>query len=177
MGHLALRLLLLFATGAPGVPAHERRSADAVCQARQRELSFARSLQRHDRSAFAAHLVEDAVFDANSAKPTRGRDAVTRAWSGIIERKSARLTWYPEHVVVAGDGALATSSGPYLFENRTATAKSHYTTGRFATTWARGDDGVRRVVFDGGQDPRPADEAAVKSFEAGRKVDCPASAA
>lgn len=174
MEHLALPLLLLLVTATPGVPAHQDASAKAVCQVWQRELSFAQSVQRHDRSAFAAHLVEDAVFDANSAKPTQGRAAVTRAWSGIIEGETVRLSWYPEHVVVAAKVALATSSGPYLLENRAATAKTRYTIGRFATTWLRGNDGIWRVVFDGGEAPRPADEAAVTSFEAGRKLDCPA---
>ncbi len=148
-------------------------ATDAVCQVWQRELSFAQSVQRHDRAAFAAHVAHDAVFDANAPNPTRGREAILRNWAGILAGKSVRLRWYPQQVVVARGGTLAYSSGPYLFENRGPAANARYTAGHFATTWARESDGVWRVVFDGGDKGRPADAAVLAAFDSGRRRACP----
>ena len=165
--------LLLAAPCALTMTAQAAPSADAACQVWQRELSFAQSVQRHDRAAFAAHVARDAVFDANTPNPTRGRNAIERNWAGILDGKTVRLHWYPHQVVVAHGGTLAYSSGPYLIENRDPRAKAHYMAGHFATTWARGSDGVWRVVFDGGDAARPADAAAVAAFDSGRRSACP----
>ena len=173
MKYQALFLLMLAASWVPTANAQHPAPTDAACQVWQRELSFAQSLQRDDRAAFVAHIADDAVFDANSATPVRGREAIVKQWAGILDGKAVSLRWYPQHVVVAGAGKLAYSSGPYLFENRAPNAKQRYTTGRFATTWARGSDGIWRVAFDGGDDGKAADPATVQAFEAGRRRDCP----
>lgn len=164
--------LLLAATCAFTMTAQAAPSTDAACQVWQRELSFAQSVQRHDRAAFADHVAPDAVFDANTPHPTRGREAILRNWAGILAGRTLRLRWYP-HQVAVHDGTLAYSSGPYLIENRDPSAKTHYTLGHFATTWARGNDGIWRVVFDGGDEGRPADAAAVAAFDSGRRRACP----
>lgn len=102
-----------------------------------------------------------------------GLAAIVKHWSRIIDGNAVTLNWYPQHVVVAGDGTLAYSSGPYLLEDRAPNAKTHYVAGRFATTWARGSDGIWRVAFDGGDEGKSADKAAVKAFEVARRQDCP----
>ncbi|MEO6798463.1 MAG: DUF4440 domain-containing protein [Rhodanobacter sp.] len=168
-----LPLLLLAATCVPAANAQPAVATEAACQVWQRELSFAHSVQQHDRAAFAAHLANDAVFDATTATPTRGRAAIVQHWVGLLDGKMVKLRWYPHQVVVSGRGTLAYSSGPYLVENRAPNAQPRYTTGHFATTWARGSDGVWRVAFDAGDEGKPADKAAVDAFEAGRRADCP----
>lgn len=175
MKYRNLFLLALAAACAPMVNAQQSAWPDSACQVWQRELSFAQSAQQHDGAAFAAHLAEDAVFDAGSAKPTRGRDAIAHEWAGIIEGKTVRLHWYPRHVVVAGGGTLAYSSGPYLLENRAPDAKTRYTTGHFNTTWVHGGDSIWRIAFDAGDAGEPADETEVAAFLAGRRATCPAA--
>lgn len=145
----------------------------AACEVWQRELAFARSVQRHDAAAFAAFLADDSVFDANTDKPVRGIDAIRRHWDAILAGKAVRLTWYPQHVVASADGNLAVSSGAYLFENRAANAPSRYAVGRFNTTWRRGADRVWRVAFDGGDSGQPASAKDVAAFRKGRQRTCP----
>ena len=173
MKYRTLFLLLLAASFAPMANAQTPAPADTACQVWQRELSFAQSVQQHDRAAFVAHIADDAVFGANTARPTRGRDAIVRHWAGILDGKAVRLSWYPQYVVVAGGGTLAYSSGPYVFENHAPHAKTRYTAGHFHTTWARGSDGIWRVAFDGGDDGKAADAATVNAFETGRRRECP----
>ncbi|MGN6707111.1 MAG: YybH family protein [Rhodanobacter sp.] len=170
----SMGLILLLAV-LPGAPASAAMApADrAACEVWQRELAFARSVQRHDAAAFAAFLAEDSVFDANADKPVRGPQAIVRHWAAILAGKAVRLDWYPQHVVASADGTLASSSGPYLFENRNATTAARYTIGHFSTTWRRAPDGAWRVAFDGGDSGRPASDKEAAAFRRSRQHACP----
>jgi ketosteroid isomerase-like protein len=172
MACCALWLTAACSSGAYAMPAHGVPH-DAACQVWQRELSFARSVEQHDMRAFAGHVATGAVFDANTAHPTRGIVAIRRHWATLIEGKRQRLRWYPRQVVVADDPALAYSSGPYLFENLAPAAKQRYSIGTFATVWRRGRNGAWQVLFDGGSDGQPASAADVAAFDAGRQQRCP----
>jgi len=145
----------------------------AACEVWQRELAFAQSVQRHDAAAFASHLAPDAIFDANTGKPKRGADTIRQHWAAIIAGKTVHLDWYPQHVVATADGALAYSSGAYLYEDPAPKAKPRYVIGKFATTWRRGGDGTWRVAFDGGDEGKPASDADAAVFRAGRQIQCP----
>ncbi|MFC5435332.1 YybH family protein [Rhodanobacter umsongensis] len=145
----------------------------AACEVWQRELTFARSVQQHDAAAFAGHVRRDAIFDANTARPTRGADAIARHWAAIIDGKTVHLSWYPQQVVASADGTLAYSSGTYLLEDPAPAAKPRYTIGQFATVWQRGSDRVWRVAFDGGDSGRPVGNADAAAFRARRRERCP----
>ena len=45
--------------------------------------------------------------------------------------------------------------------------------GAFHSVWHKGADGVWRILFDDGIEPRPASEAQVTAFREGRKPVCP----
>lgn len=180
----ALRLSLLFCAAVAAAPlqaaqsqASEPQAArstapdDGRCAVWARELGFARSVADHDARAFAEHLHANAVFGVSN-KPTRGREAITREWTGIIDGSAVKLAWYPAIVTVGGDGTTAYSSGPALFEDPKTGATS---LSRFGSVWQRGADGVWRVIFDDGTRPAPADAAAVKAFHEGRRMECPAA--
>jgi uncharacterized protein (TIGR02246 family) len=144
----------------------------ATCEVWQRELAFAKTVQQHDAAAFASYLADDAVFDANTGKPKHGADTIRQHWAAIIAGKTVHLDWYPQHVVTTADGALAYSSGTYLYEDPAPNAKPRYVIGKFATTWRRGSDGTWRVAFDGGDDGKPASDAEAATFRAGRQSQC-----
>jgi ketosteroid isomerase-like protein len=145
----------------------------AACEVWQRELAFAQSVQQHDAAAFASYLADDAVFDANTGKPKHGADTIRQHWAAIIAGKTVHLDWYPQHVVATADGALAYSSGAYLYEDPAPNAKPRFVIGKFATTWRRGSDGTWRVAFDGGDNGKPAGNADAATFRAGRQTQCP----
>lgn len=159
----------LLAGSAQAAPPESTRQAE--CAVWQRELSFARSVAEHDAQAFAAHLHADAAFGV-SGKVTRGRDAITREWTGLIDGTALKLSWYPAVVTLGGDGRTAYSSGPALYEDpKTGEARL----GRFGSVWHRGDDGVWQVLFDDGIPPQKADAAAVGRFREGLRPACPAA--
>lgn len=172
-------LAVMTAAGAqaPATPAVARMSA-AECEVWARELSFAQSVARHDAAAFASHLESGAAFGASQPEPTRGRDNIARRWSGIIEGKRFKLEWYPTRTTIGASSAggvadIAWSSGPSLFEDLDPQSTQRYRIGAFHSVWHRGADGVWRVLFDDGVDPRPVSEADAAAFRAGRKAQCP----
>jgi len=150
-------------------PADEPQAASARCQVWARALGFAQSVADHDAAAFAAHLHPQASFGVGQ-RPTSGREAIVREWAGIIDGSAVRLDWYPEAVTVGGDGRIAYSSGPALYEDPKTGAMR---LGRFGSVWQRGDDGQWHVVFDDGIRPVEADAAAVAEYRKGRRTDCP----
>ncbi|MFC5526073.1 YybH family protein [Rhodanobacter ginsengisoli] len=171
---MGLVLLLAWSGAMAAPPAAKPRRNGAACAVWQRELAFARSVQRHDAAAFASHVADDAVFDANTATPTHGRDAIREHWAAIIAGKNVQLSWYPQQVVTTADGTLAYSSGAYLLVTQPSADKpASERIGRFATVWRRGRDRVWRVAFDGGDEARPATAAQVAAFRAGRRDACP----
>lgn len=158
-------------------PAPARMTA-LECEVWARELSFARSVAEHDANAFAAHVETHAAFGASQSEPTRGRDNIARRWAGIIDGKRFRLAWYPTRTTIAASDAggvadIAWSSGPSLFEDLDPKTTQRYRIGAFHSVWHRGADGVWRVLFDDGVDPKPVTEAEAVAFREGRQERCP----
>jgi len=142
------------------------------CAVWQRELSFARSVAAHDAAAFAGHVGESAAFGASTPQPTRGREAIVKRWTGLIEGKHVALRWYPTRVTVApGVADTAWSSGPSLIEVLDSKATDRYLLGAFHSVWHKDADGVWRVLFDDGVEQHPVGAAEVATFESGR-ADC-----
>lgn len=173
---LACIAVLIFAglLAGSGVSAAEPVSdaADSArCQVWQRELDFAKSVADHDAIAFAEHLHPQTVFGMER-KPSVGREKIVADWQGIIDGSALKLEWYPDAVAVGGDGRTAYSSGPALYQDpKTGT----YRHGRFRTVWQVDEDGAWRVIFDDGNRPEPADQAAVQAFREGSGKACAAS--
>jgi ketosteroid isomerase-like protein len=166
------RFLILAALTTAASVGHAHAAETSRCAVWQRELSFAASVDRHDEKAFAEHIDSDAVFAANTAHPQRGRAAIVKQWKTLLEGKSMRVRWYPAWVVQAGDPSTVLSSGPALLENLAPNANPRYTLIAFSTVWHRGNDGVWRVMFDGGDEGRAASAQDVANFESGRRAEC-----
>lgn len=145
----------------------------AECEVWARELSFAQSVADHDAAEFAAHLHPGAVFGAKGPQPQRGREAIAAAWAGIVDGERLKLSWYPTMVVIGGEGDIAYSSGPALYENLAPDAKRRYSIGGFQSVWHKDPDGVWRVLFDDGVQPQAATETQAEDFRKGRQAVCP----
>ena len=146
---------------------------DAECEVWARELSFAQSVADHDAAAFADHIHADAAFGSSRAQPMRSRATIAEGWADIVAGNGVALHWYPTRVTIAGEGDIAWSSGPSVFETLDPAGEHRYMLGGFHSVWHRGDDGTWRVLFDDGIPSRPATEAEVAAFHAARSGACP----
>lgn len=143
------------------------------CAVWARELSFADSVARHDAAAFAEHVEPGAVFGAGGDARSRGRDAIVERWRRIIEGRQVTIEWYPTQTTVGGVDGIAWSEGPALVITDPGTPQQTYRLGRFRSVWRRGEDGTWRVLFDDGDEARPATDEEVRAFRAGRRDTCP----
>ena len=154
--------------------AGDLNAADARCAVWAREISFAQSVADHDHKAFTAHLDANAIFAAESPQPQVGRDAVLARWDGLIAGTRVLLQWYPRQVVVGGDGDIAVSSGPALYEIVAPEAgQPDFMIGGFHSVWRKADDGIWYVVFDDGIEPKIAGESDIEAFRSGLHEACP----
>jgi ketosteroid isomerase-like protein len=151
-----------------GRPVAQSDPVTARCEVWDSELAFAKSIATHDAAAFAALVHPQAAFGV-SRKPTLGREAIVREWQGLIDGSALKLEWYPDVVTLGGDGRIAYSSGPALYQDPHTGAYRH---GRFGSVWQRDEDGTWRVVFDDGLKPEPASDAQVQAFRAGQGAGC-----
>ena len=163
--------LAAFAASAQTPPAPKLSAAE--CEVWARELSFAQTVADHDAAAFDAHVHPGAVFGAKGPQPERGREAIAKAWAGLIAGKRLKLSWYPATVAIGGEGDIAYSSGPALYESLAPGAKQRFSIGGFQSVWHKDADGVWRVLFDDGVQPVPASDAQVEAFRKGRSAVCP----
>jgi ketosteroid isomerase-like protein len=174
--HLRLRFIAALGLGmsasaignSPGMTPEE-------CKVWQRESDFARSVEQHDLISFASFISPDAVFNAGAPTPLRGRRAIVEHWTRIVSGAPARLSWRPNRVILAGNGNLAYSSGPYALITAGPDAKTSYLVGDFATIWARTSAHAEWfVVFDSGTDPKSASsEAEALAHLAHAQASCP----
>jgi len=169
----SLAAMAALASAAEPTASPAPRLSAAECEVWARELSFAQSVAEHDAAAFAAHLHPGAVFGAKSPRPDRGRDAIVASWAGIVAGERLKLSWYPAMIAIGGEGDIAYSSGPALYENPASDAEQRYSIGGFQSVWHKDADGVWRVLFDDGVRPEPATEAQAEAFRKGRQAICP----
>jgi ketosteroid isomerase-like protein len=163
---------VVFAQEAPKPAPPPQRFSAEECAVWAREQSFAESVEKHDAKAFADHVNANAVFSAKSPNPQRGREAVVKDWAKIIDGTGLNIAWYPTSVVIGGEPDIAYSSGRALLTSPDPKDPQRYAITRFQSVWHRDADGTWRVLFDDGEQPRPATEADVAAFHAGRKA-CP----
>ena len=172
--HPAVLLALSLPVAAADAPPAPAPALSAVeCAVWDREMGFARSVADHDAAAFADHVGEQAAFGTSGPKPIHGRAEIVRQWRGIIEGKRVRLEWYPARTTANGAGDLAWSTGPALTEVLDPAAKQRFHLGHFRSVWRKDADGAWRVVFDDGDDPRPATAEEAAAFRAARPTACP----
>lgn len=161
------------ARAASDTPAAPPELTADECAVWLREMSFATSVADHDAAAFAAHLHPQAAFGSSQPKPSRGRDAIAKEWAGVIEGRTVRLEWYPTRTTIGGEGDIAWSSGPALWERLVDGPQPKYAISHFRSVWHRGDDGQWTVLFDDGTAPKTATEAEAAAFRAARPTGCP----
>jgi ketosteroid isomerase-like protein len=165
---LACAPMAFAADPAPGLSATE-------CEVWERERTFARSVEDHDRKAFIEHVHANAVFGAASPQTQIGRDAIVKAWDGIIEGKGVKLEWRPQFVSSGADTNVAMSRGPFAITATNDKGETKRAIGQFVSVWVRKDAASPwYVVLDGGGPaPTPATAEEAKKHLDAAPTSCP----
>jgi ketosteroid isomerase-like protein len=175
---LLMSMTIIAGLGASLAEAHRGMTADE-CSVWQRESDFARSVDQHDMAAFASFIDPDAVFNAGSPAPLRGRKAIIERWAGIVSGAPVKLIWRAHIVTVSANGNIAFSTGPYVMLNSKPDAQNPYLIGDFITIWTRKNRSAEWLVtFDSGTDPKtaPSEAEALRHLDEASRI-CPGPAA
>lgn len=145
------------------------------CEVWERERSFAHSVDNHDRKSFIEHVDANAVFGAASPQTQVGRDAIVKAWDGIIEGKGIKLEWRPQYVSSGADTNVAMSRGPFAITATNDKGETKYAIGQFVSVWVRKDKSSPwYVVLDGGgPPPTPATAEEARKHLDAAPTSCP----
>jgi pimeloyl-ACP methyl ester carboxylesterase/ketosteroid isomerase-like protein len=127
-----ITLTLTLATSAFAGPVEE--VADA-------EIAFAKAFADRDAAKFFAMVAPDATF-IGGLRTMRGKDAVVKGWTRLLEGPQAPFSWGPERVEVTADGKLGLSTGP-IYDPKGVHA------GDYSSIWQKQGDGSWKVIFDG----------------------------
>lgn len=125
----------------------------------RRDAEFSATLASGDAESFRAFFSEDAVLVGLDGTIARGRDAVFAAWKPIVDTPALQLTWHPLAATLSDDGAMGYTYGEWKRTRDGSDGSELLGTGRYATVWRRGQDGVWRVALDiGNADATPKAE-------------------
>jgi ketosteroid isomerase-like protein len=164
---LATAWLLLLAT-APALAATSTGAHSAAeCEVWRRETNFARTLEWHSRAAFAEHISPGAVFDAGTAQPVRGRDAIVARWEPLIAGRGTELRWRAGFVSIGENADVAISRGPLETRTRGADGRVVFRVGLYQSVWVRDGAGAPWLVLYQGPmaaSTRVASAAAAQAF-------------
>jgi len=157
---LMLGVTLAAATGAAAAE-EQGGLTQQECSVWRLESDFAKSVDRHDLTAFASFIDPAAVFSAGTSAPLRGRKAILDGWSTLVAGTPVKLVWRPKIVTTADGENVAYSTGPFVLINTKSDAQHPYLMGNFITIWARKNRHAPwLVVFDSGTEPKPASSEA-----------------
>lgn len=134
------------ATG-PAGPGHAEAPDGRLIVAMEGRFAAA-SRERGARAAFLEFLAEDSIV--LQPGPVFGR----AAWESA-EDTPGTLDWVPDRAVLAADGEIGFSTGPWVLVP--AGGGGSLAEGRYLSVWRHGPGGWQ-VVFDGGFGRRPGDQ-------------------
>ena len=120
-----------------------------------RDTAFGRAVAERGTTGFREFVGPEVVTMPPGAPFQMTRDEWEKMWDDVLA-KQVSLTWQP--VGGAVEGKLGYTYGTWLLKRKDGAER----TGKYFTVWRLGDDGVWRVVLDGGntnpppQPPPPA---------------------
>jgi ketosteroid isomerase-like protein len=142
---LASSALLAMALGCP-----TGRPAATAEDLLQREAEFEAAIASGEIERFRSFIDAEAVFLESGGDVASGREAFVAKWRPILEQPATRLTWEPRQAALSDDATLGYTHGAWRMTREGTDGAALLATGRYATIWRRGDDGVWRVVLDVG---------------------------
>jgi uncharacterized protein (TIGR02246 family) len=149
-------LLVLAALGAacsqntapvqPAAPVDHRAEDAAAIKALDAEWSQA--AQAKDVEKTVSFYADDATFMPPDAPMASGKEAITKAWSGVMAAPGFALTFHPTKVDVARSGDLAYDVGEYSLTMNDKRGKPQTMTRKYVVVWGKQPGGTWKVLVD-----------------------------
>jgi uncharacterized protein (TIGR02246 family) len=144
----AFMLVLALAAGTvlATAPARAHDSEAIANIIRALEKNWVATVASGDATAVANIYTADGLFMAPGGPSVEGREAIAKAWSGLMGLKNVKMHFAPTRIDVASRGDMVADSGAYQLSFDTD--QGHVEdNGKYVVVW-RNIDGVWLVALD-----------------------------
>jgi uncharacterized protein (TIGR02246 family) len=131
----------------PAAPPPDLSGIEANIRSMDKDWSAASAAKDADKAS--SYYADDAEFLAPAAPAAVGRDAIHKAWAGMLASPDfVTLTFAPSVVHVAQAGDIAYEIGTYDFMMKDKKGKPLPDKGKFVVVWKKQADGSWKVEAD-----------------------------
>lgn len=118
-------------------------------QIEEANARFKDAIARGDTAAMLANYADDAIMLGPGEPMVRGRDALARAFGGMLSQFTLRdATVSTEDVMVGGDLAVETGTFQWTMVPKAGGGQEMTERGKYLTVWKRQADGSWKIVRD-----------------------------
>jgi uncharacterized protein (TIGR02246 family) len=136
------------ATSPAPQPVGDTRAADEAA-IRATDVNWVKAVAAKDAPGAASFYADDAALMAAGGPVTTGRDAIQKAFAGMMGDPQFALTFSPTKVVVSKSGDLAYEIGDYQITFSGKKGKPNVVTkAMYVVVWGKQADGSWKVLVD-----------------------------
>ncbi len=132
----------------PAAPAAvDNRAADEAA-IRAADVAWVKAVRSKDPAAASSFYADSAVLMAAGAPITNGKDAIQKAFAGMMTDPKFALTFAPTKVEVSKAGDLAYEIGDYEITFSDKKGKPVTTKAKYVVVWGKQADGGWKALVD-----------------------------
>jgi len=130
----------------PAAPPDTRSADEAAIRAAVSEWSSA--AQAKDAARFASFYADDAVLMMEGTADVRGKEAITKAATGMMQDPNFALSFQADRIVVARSGDIAYETGSYSLTMSDPAKNPATQRGNYVVVWQKQGDGTWKAAID-----------------------------
>lgn len=144
---LALSFGALVALGSIPSQAGDKVSKDEK-SIMEMDRAWAKVAATKDVDRIVAFYADDASMFPPNAPAAKGKDALKKAWTELVNMPGISLSWEPNAAVTAKSGDLAYTSGTYQLSATGPDGKPIADKGKYVEVWRKDSTGKWKVAAD-----------------------------
>ena len=110
------------------------------------DSAWVRGMEAKNIDAATAAYADSAIVLAPGGPMAQGKDAIRKAFQGMMAAPGFALTFAPDKITVSGD--VAYELGSYALTEQDKKGKATTSKAKYVVVWARQGDGMWRAVID-----------------------------
>lgn len=112
------------------------------------DVAWAKAVASKDADQTASFYAEDGVLLAPGAPMTSGKDAIRKAWAGLMGTPGFALSFAPAKIEISKSGNSAYEIGDYQLTMKGKDGKPHTVKAKYAVVWGKQADGTWKAMVD-----------------------------
>ena len=127
--------------------AQDTRAADEAA-IRAADAEWVKAVGAKDMQQSTSYYADTAQLFAPNAPAAQGKDAIQKAFTGLLAMPGFALTFAPTKVEVSRSGDLAYETGDYELTTNDKKGKPQTTKAKYVVVWGKQPDGTWKALVD-----------------------------